>query len=296
MDTKEKSDNRLLLVFSHGILILFSILCILPIIIVISTSLSPEKDVINHGYRLFPREITFVAYEYIFLNAQKLLHAYWVSFSVTAVGTVVGLLVNAMIAYPLARKDFKWREKISFYVFFTMMFTGGLVPWYMMITSMKLQNTFWVLVVPYLVAAWYILLLRTFFQTVPVEIIESAKIDGSNEFGIFFRMILPLSKPVLATVGLLIIFQYWNDYWLGLLFITDDKLISLQYLFYKIMANLDFYINNASYLPPGISQDSLPKLSSRLALSILTSLPMLFVFPFFQKYFVKGLTVGSVKG
>jgi len=296
MDTRGKTDSRLLLVFSHGILILFSLLCILPIIIVLSSSFSVENDVINYGYRLFPKEITFVAYEYVFLNAQKLLQAYWVSFSVTAVGTIISLLVNAMIAYPLARKDFKWRGKISFFVFFTMMFTGGLVPWYMVITNLQLQNTFWVLVVPYLVAAWFILLLRTFFQTVPVEIIESAKIDGSNEFGIFFRMMLPLSKPALATVGLLIIFQYWNDYWLGLLFITDDKLVSLQYLFYKIMANLNFYINNASYLPPGVSLDSLPKLSSRMALCILTALPMLFVFPFFQKYFVKGLTVGSVKG
>jgi putative aldouronate transport system permease protein len=237
-----------------------------------------------------------MAYAYLFRNPKQILNSYFISISVSAVGMLLSLLVNSMIAYPLSRKDFRPRKKISFYVFFTMLFSGGLVPWYMVIIGLKLQNTFWVLVIPYIVAAWYILLLRTFFQTIPVAIIESAKIDGSSEFRTFFRIILPLSKPALATVGLLIVFQYWNDFWLGLLFISNRNLISLQYMFYKTMANLDFYLKNASRLPAGMTLDSIPKQTARMALCVLTAAPMLFVVPFFQKYFVKGLVVGSVKG
>ncbi|WP_391571972.1 carbohydrate ABC transporter permease [Cohnella sp.] len=250
----------------------------------------------SKGYSVIPSQFSLVAYEYIFRNAGKLLNSYFTSASVTIVGTILGLLINAMIAYPLSRNDFRFRRQIAFYVFFTMLFSGGLVPWYIVITSLHMQDTFWVLVLPYLVAAWFVLLLRTFFQTIPAAIIESAKLDGCSEFGIFLRMILPLSKPALATVGLFIVFQYWNDYWLGLLFVTKENLISLQYMFFKTMASLDFYLRNATNLPPGLTLESLPKLSARMALCVLTAGPMLFVFPFFQKYFVKGLTVGSVKG
>lgn len=293
---KRKSTNGFAMLFAHAILSIFSLLCILPILVILSTSLSDENEVIANGYSLIPQHFSMIAYEYIFLNAEKLFQAYYISISVAVAGTLLSLLINAMVAYPLSRKSFKWRSKLSFYVFFTMLFSGGLVPWYIVITSLQLQDTFMVLIVPYLVAAWYILLLKTFFQTIPLEIIESAKMDGSSEFGIFFGMILPLSKPALATAGLLIVFQFWNDYWLGLLFITNEKLISLQYLFFKIMANLNFYLKNANNLPAGMTLDSLPKQSSTMALCILTVVPVLLVFPFFQKYFVKGLTVGSVKG
>jgi len=281
---------------AHAIFISFCIFCLLPIITIISTSLTNEGAIMSKGYSVIPSQFSLVAYEYIFRNAGKLLNSYFTSASVTIVGTILGLLINAMIAYPLSRNDFRFRRQIAFYVFFTMLFSGGLVPWYIVITSLHMQDTFWVLVLPYLVAAWFVLLLRTFFQTIPAAIIESAKLDGCSEFGIFLRMILPLSKPALATVGLFIVFQYWNDYWLGLLFVTKENLISLQYMFFKTMASLDFYLRNATNLPPGLTLESLPKLSARMALCVLTAGPMLFVFPFFQKYFVKGLTVGSVKG
>lgn len=296
MESVNRVKGSTFILLSHIILIVFCILCLLPFVIVLSTSLSAESHIINKGYSIIPTHFDISSYQFIFLNAKKLLNAYYITFVVTIIGTIIGLLVNAMIAYPISRKDFKPRNKITFIVFFTMMFSGGLVPWYMVINSLNLQNTAWVLIAPYLIAAWYILLLRTFFQTIPYEIIESAKIDGSSELGIFFRMILPLSKPALATVGLLIAIQYWNDYWLGLLFITEDRLISIQYLFYKISSNIDFYTKNAHFLPSGITADTLPKQSARMALCVLIVVPMLVVFPFFQKYFVSGLTVGSVKG
>lgn len=296
MGTIVKSKNTLFRLFSHGMLIIFGISCLLPLLVIISTSLSSEDAVTRNGYSLIPRQFSFTAYEYIFLNARKLLHAYFISISTGVTGTVLALLLNAMIAYPLSRKDFRHRGTLSFYVFFTMLFSGGLVPWYIVIITLHMKDTFWALVVPYLVAAWYILILKTFFQTIQVEIIESAKMDGASEWGIYFRMMIPLSKPALTTVGLLIVFQYWSDYWLGLLFISNDNLVNLQYLFFKITSNLDFYARNADRLPRGLTLDALPKQSSKMVLCVLIAVPMLLVFPFFQKYFVNGLTVGSVKG
>ena len=240
----KNSKNSAIVVLAHIVFIVFCFLCILPVLIILSTSLSAENAIISGGYTLIPKQISFDAYIFIFKNPKQILNSYFISISVSIVGMVLGLLINSMIAYPLSRKDFKYGRKISFYVFFTMLFSGGLVPSYMLITSLKMKDTFWVLVIPYLVAAWNILLLRTFFQTIPPALIESAKIDGSTEFGSFFRIILPLSKPSLATVGLLISFQYWNDYWLGLLYVSNRNLVSLQYMFYKTMANLEFYISN----------------------------------------------------
>lgn len=292
----KNSRKTAFIVLAHMVFIVFCFLCIFPLIIILSTSLSAEKVIISDGYTIIPRNISFESYIYIFKNSKQILNSYFISISTTALGMVLGLLINSMIAYPISRKDFIFGKKISFYVFFTMLFSGGLVPTYMLITGLKMKDTFWVLVIPYLVAAWNILLLRTFFMTIPAALVESAKIDGSSELGSFFRIILPLSKPSLATVGLLIAFHYWNDYWLGLLYISDRNLVNLQYMFYKTMANLEFYINNIKLLQGSIKADSMPKESTRLALCILTAAPMMIVFPFFQKYFVKGMVVGSVKG
>lgn len=293
---KNNIENRLTLLLSHSILIIFCCVCLLPIMIVLSSSLSSENAIVSNGYSIIPHDFSFKAYEYIFKNPKDIINAYFISISVSILGMVLGLLINSMIAYPLSRRDFKYRKKVSFYVFFTMLFSGGLVPFYILIINLKLKDNFWVLVLPYLVAAWNILLLRTFFQSIPMALVESAKIDGSSEFGIFFKIIMPLSKPALATVGLLISFTYWNDYWLGLLFISNKKLVSLQYMFYKIMANLEYYIRNMQFFRGSISVNSLPTQSTRMAVCILIIAPMLVFFTIFQKYLVKGMIVGSVKG
>lgn len=294
---EKKSSKRVSSIIIHCILILFALLCIIPIIGVISISFSTETEIALHGYRLIPRGFTTRAYEIIFQSPKQIINSYMISIIVTVLGGVLGLMVVSLIAYPLSRKDFPYRKKLSFYVFFTMLFNGGLVPWYMVITKyLHLQNTLWVLVLPYIAIPWYILLLRTYFSKIPASLIESAKIDGSSEFRTFFTIVLPLSKPALATIGLFIVLQYWNDWWLSLLYIEKESLIPLQYMLYRIMNNIQFLTTQMQTGAVTVDISELPNESARMAMCIIAAGPMLFIFPFFQKYFVKGLTVGAVKG
>lgn len=281
----------------HTTLAAFSIICILPIILIISISLSDEKSIAKFGYSLLPKVFSVEAYKYIFKAPQQIFHSYFISGSVTIIGSLLSLLVVSMLAYPLSRADFKHKNKISFYLFFTMLFNGGLVPWYILIQKyLGMKDTIWALIIPYLVNVWNVLLLRTYFQKMPLSIIESAKIDGAGEYRIFFTIILPLSKPSLATIGLFTVMGYWNDWWLSLLFINKQELIPLQYLLYRMMANIDFLVKNVSHVT--IRQDviNFPNESARMAMCLVAAGPMLLVFPFFQKYFVKGLTLGAIKG
>ena len=279
------------------VLLCFSLLCILPIVAILSISLSDEMTIANYGYSIIPRLISADAYLFIFKNPTDIINSYLVTIFVALTGLFLSLLIMSLIAYPLSRRDFRFRSSITFIIFFTMLFNGGMVPWYIMISNyLRLSNTIWVLVIPYLVNAWNILLLRTFFQTIPFSVIESAKIDGSGEFRTFFLMVLPLSKSALATVGIFVILHYWNDWWLPLLFITDKNLINLQFMLYKIMSNIQALLEQMQNVPGNVNTDSLPNESARMAMCILAAGPMLFIFPFFQKYFVKGLTIGAIKG
>jgi putative aldouronate transport system permease protein len=279
------------------VLISFSILCIIPIISIFSISLSNEKDLVTFGYRLLPKHISWTAFEFIFKNPSQIINAYMVSISVTVTGTVLSLFIISMFAYTISRRDFKFRGKLSFYVFFTMLFNGGLIPWYMVITrGLGLRDSFWVLVIPYLTNAWFILLLRTYFMKIPLALIESARIDGSNEIRTFISIVIPLSKPAIATVGLFITLNYWNDWWLSMLYIDNQKLIPLQYMLVRMMRDLSELLQSINEVPAGFSLAQFPNESARMAMCLLAAGPMLFIFPFFQKYFVKGLTVGAVKG
>jgi putative aldouronate transport system permease protein len=281
----------------HSIFIMFALLCVIPIIAILSISFSREADIFQYGYRLIPIKFSFLPYEFIFRNPKQILNAYTVSIIVTAMGGFVGLLITAMVSYPLSRSDFPIRKKLSLFVLFTMLFNGGMVPWYIVVSNiLHLKNSILVLILPYLANAWYVLLLRTFFQKISFEIIEAAKIDGSSEYRIFFTIILPLAKPALATVGLFLMLQYWNDWWLAMMFIDKESLVPLQYMLARMMANIEFITRHANNLPASIDIRSLPKETARMGMCVLAAGPMLFVFPFFQKYFVKGLTVGSVKG
>ena len=209
----------------HVIMLIVCAFCVLPLILVVSISLTDMDYIYANGYSFFPRETTTGAYEYIAKNPKELVDAYKVTIFVTAVGTVFGLLFSAMLAYPLSRRDYRYRSKLSFLVFFTLLFNGGLVPTYILISKyLQLKNNLLVLILPYLVYPWYVILLRTFFQSIPFEMVESAMIDGCGEWKTFWSIILPLSKPVLATVGLLIAFRYWNDWYLGMLYISDRTL------------------------------------------------------------------------
>lgn len=282
----------------HVFFIALSIAIIIPFVLVISISLTDEKSLLLHGYHLIPQQFNPIAYKLIFHAPTQLLRSYLVTIVVTVVGTIVSLLITAMIAYSLSRRDYRYRKITTVFVFFTMLFNGGLVPLYILVTQyLHLKDTIYALIVPYLVSPFNILIMKGFLDKLPAEMIESAKIDGSSESRIFFSLVLPLSTPALATVGLFISFAYWNDWWLGLLFIDNPHLVPLQLLLYRIMSAIEFLSNNVmTNNAVHIHLQDFPNLSARMAMAILAAGPMMFVFPFFQRYFVSGLTVGSLKG
>ena len=281
----------------HFVFILFSLACIIPLVSIISISLSNETDIIKNGYSLFPRVFDISAYAYVLYEPIQIINAFKVSIIVSILGTFISLIVTAGIAYTLSRDDYKFKNPLSFYVFFTMMFNGGLVPTYILISNyLHLKNTIWVLILPYVAVPFFILLLRTFMQKIPYDIIESCMMDGASEFRIFFQIILPLAKPGLATVALFTILHYWNDWFLSLLYIEKESLVPLQYMLYRMMNNITFLTSSSNQMPPGLNNAVIPSESARMAMAILAAGPMLAVFPFFQQYFVRGLTVGAVKG
>lgn len=281
----------------HLILIVFSLICILPLVVVASIALSSESSLNEVGYALFPSDLSLTAFRYILKNPEPILRAYGVSVVNTAIGTASSLFVISLLAFPLSRRDYRFRKPLAFFVFFTMLFNGGLVPWYILISKhLHLKDTLLVLFVPYLVVPWFVLLLRTFFSQIPMSIFESAKIDGASEFAIYTRILMPLSKPALATVGLFITLNYWNDWWLPLLYIDNEALIPLPALLSRMMMNITYLTTQMTNTFVQIDIFNIPKESARMAMALLAAGPMLFVFPFFQKYFVRGLTAGSLKG
>ncbi len=288
--------------FWNGVLnlgfILYSLCCIVPLILIISISFSNEKDITINGYYIYPRVFSLEAYKWVLKTGEAIFRAYGISIFVTVVGTLVSLAMISMFSYVISRKDFRHRNKFAFIVFFTMIFNGGLVPWYMVyVNVLHMQNTVFSLIIPPLANAWYVMIMRTFYQTnVPDSLIESAKIDGAGEFRTFIQIVLPLAKAGLATVGLFQCLAYWNDWYLPLMFISDDKLFNLQYLLYKTLAAIQ-YLSQAANLPQGSAAlANLPSETARMAMCTLAIGPIIVAYPFFQKYFVKGLTVGAVKG
>lgn len=284
-------------VFSNVALLLFSALCIIPFVSLVSISISNEADIVKTGYSLIPKHIDFSAYKYLLRQPTELLNAYGVTIFTTAVGTVLSVLIMAMIAYPLSRNDYVHRKGLSFFVFFTMLFSGGMVPTYILVTQyLNMQDNIWVLIIPGLVNAWHIILLRTFFQSLHGALVESARIDGANEFRIFASIVLPLSKPALATVALFGILTRWNDWLNCMLYISDERLYTLQYLLQRIMLNIELLKNMGSMSALLAAKINVPSETMRMAMAVLVVGPIVLVFPFFQKYFVKGIMVGSVKG
>jgi putative aldouronate transport system permease protein len=276
----------------HAILVLVAVACVLPMVLILSASFSSETNIATTGYGLLPRGFTTAAYEYIFKVPSQILRAYGVTMFVTTVGSFLSLLIMSLLAYVLSRPDFPYRKQLSFYVFVTMLFSGGLVPWYIWLTQgLQLTDTVWSLILPYLIVPWYVILLRTYFAGVPQEIIDSATIDGAGEWRAFFQIVLPLSRPGLATVGLFLILMYWNDWWLALLFINDRNLQPLQYMLYSILTN-------ARAIQANVAQSSgmvLPLNTVRMAMSVLATGPGAIAFLILQPYFIRGLMAGAIK-
>lgn len=285
----------------QAILILFlcalCALVVIPFLMLVSVSFSNEKDVVDYGYRLIPKAIDFTAYKFVFKNPTAIINAYKVTAIFSILSTVLSVLLMSMCAFPLSRKNVKGRSGFSFYLYFTMLFSGGLVPSYILITQyLHLGDTIWVYIIPGLISPWYVFMMRTFFSGLPDEIFESMMIDGASVYNIFFKTVLPLSKPVLATVALMIFLAKWNDWYTSMLYINKEELISLQYLLQRIMNNLKLLQEMSSSASSVSVASEVPSETVRMAMAVVVAGPALVVFPFFQKYFVKGLTVGAVKG
>ena len=283
----------------HTFFILFSLTFIVPFIYVISISLSTEMDVMKYGYTLFPKNVDWTAYNAIFRNPTQLIDAYVVTIVNTAVGTFMSLLIMTMAAYPLSRSNFKLKKFVTFYIFFTVLFGGGLIPTYILNTKyLHLGNTFWIYLVGGLVSGWNIIIIRTFFQGIPTAIVESAKLDGASEFTIFGKIIIPLSKPVIATIGVLTVLGRWNDWNTTLIYVSNPKLYTLQYLLQKLLRDAEYVqqLIQSGMVSSMDMEELLPTEAMRFAMAVVAAGPMLVIFPFFQKYFTKGLTVGAVKG
>lgn len=278
---------------------IYSLACIVPLLLVIGVSFSEENSIVTGGYNFIPKVFSLEAYKWVFQSGDAIVRAYGLSIMITVLGTLSSVIIIAMFAYVISRKDFKYRNIFSFIVFFTMIFNGGLVPWYMVYTNfLHINNTLLAYIVPSLVNAWYVMIMRTFFQTnVPDSIIESAKIDGAGEFRTFLQIVIPLAKPGLATIALFQTLGFWNDWFLPLMLIDESKLYNLQYILYKTLTAIQ-YLSQASNVSGGTSQilAKLPSETARMAMCVLAIGPIILAYPFFQKYFIKGLTVGAVKG
>ncbi len=281
----------------HLVMIGFMLAALVPFLLMIMSSFTDEDILLKYGYTLFPSKFSLYAYYYLFVaDAVTILRSYAVTLGVTASGTMLSLLLTPMMGYALSRKDYRKRGVLTFYIFFTMLFNGGLVPQYLMYTQiLHIKNTFAALIVPnLLISAFSILLMKSYFVlNIHPALIEAAKMDGGGEFYIFFRIVMPLSTPILATMGLMTGIGYWNDWMNGLYYISNAKFFSLQVLLNRILANLSFlrqYGNELGFNIP------LPSTAIRMAMATIGSVPILVLYPFFQKYFVKGISLGGVKG
>ena len=289
----KKANTILSIVF-----LLWALACVLPLILVVVVSFSSEQSIFENGYSFFPSEWSLDAYEFFFKLGDQLIRSYGITIFVTVVGTLFSLSITATFAYVLSRKDYAYNRLFTLLMLFTMLFNGGIVATYMVNTQLLgLGDSIWSLILPMSLNAFYVIVLRTFYKSIPIEIIEAARIDGAGEFKTFFSIVLPLSKPGLATIGMFTTIAYWNDWFLGMLYIVDQKKYPVQTLLWSMQNSLEFMKqSSANALEYAEMAANAPTDSGRMALTVLVVLPILLAYPFFQKYFVKGLTVGGVKG
>jgi putative aldouronate transport system permease protein len=275
------------------------VLCLAPLLLVIAISVTDERTILENGYSFIPEKFSGKAYEYLLTAGAAIWRAYGISITVTVIGTALSLLVICLYAYPLSRSGFRYKNQFAFFAYFTMIFGGGLVPWYIVYTQLiPIRKTIWIMIVPYLMNTWFMMIMRTFFKTTIHEsIIESARMDGAGEFRTFFVIVLPLCRAGLATIGLFCTLNYWNDFFLPLVFVNDSKLYNIQYLMYQTLVAVQFMLQNTSQIS-NVSDimKNLPSEGVRMAIAVISIGPIVLAYPFFQKYFVKGLTIGAVKG
>ncbi|OMF38854.1 sugar ABC transporter permease [Paenibacillus sp. FSL H8-0548] len=283
----------------HSIFILAAVSCLFPVVLLIMASLTSSDSLIVDGYSLFPKNIDFEAYQYLWNQGTTIFSAFGISTLITVVGTIAGVIISALIAYPLSRQDMPFRKIIAFLVFFSMLFNGGLVSAYLVYTEIfHIKNTLLALLLPNLLTnGFLIFLIRTFFTTsVPIPVIESAYIDGAGEGLIFRKIVLPLSLPIMATSAITVAIVYWNDWNNGLIYLTDPQLFGIQNLLNRMLSDAQFFQSNSLGGQNVALTSNVPLESVRLAMGVVGMLPLIIAYPFFQKYLIGGLTIGAVKG
>lgn len=294
--TKLKQKITLYAVLKNISLWSFSLCCLIPFLLLIISSFSEDSAIMRYGYSFFPKEWSLDAYIYLFSQGGKILHAYGISVFVTVLGTLMGLAMTLMLAYPLSRPELPGRGIFSFFVLFTLLFNGGLVPSYIMWTTVfHLKNTIWALLFPNLmVKAFFVIMARSYFRTgIPGEILESARMDGASELKIFVRIVLPLTKPLISTLVLFIGLAYWNDWNNGLIYLTDTNLFSIQNVLNEMIKSIQALSTMGGIAS---SRVQMPSNTVRMAIAVVGTLPLLIAYPFLQKGFVKGIVMGGVKG
>lgn len=278
------------------ILLIVTLCTVLPILLLFMSSITEESSLIVNGYSLFPKEFGLSAYQYILQNRATIFRAYGITIIVTVIGTAVSLMMTTMMAFPLSLSNLPFRRALSFFVFFTMLFSGGLVPSYIMWTNwFHIKDTLWAYLLPnYLMSAYNVILIRTYLQSsIPEGIYEAAKIDGAGYMQIYTKIVLPLSKPIMVTIGLFTALTYWNDWTNGLYYVTRSKMLSIQALLNRMIQDIQALTASST---AGGSTITIPTVSVRMAIAFVAILPILIVYPFLQKYFVSGIMVGAVKG
>ena len=288
-------EERISKIFFYIIVAVFALICLFPFTLMVTSSFMNEKEILTEGFKLIPDEWSFSAYEFLFRTPKKLIDAYGVTILTAVVGTLMGLLCMSMAGYVLCRKDFRYRNQISFFIYFTTLFSGGLIPSYLlMVNGLHLKDSIWAMILPAIMSPWSIFLMRNFMKSVPDSLYESASIDGAGDFRIFWQIFLPLAKPALATVGLFLVLGYWNQWYGAMLYIESPEKYPLQYFLQKIInqANITLLIQQGIT----INTQDMPSESIKMATAVVATGPIILVYPFVQKYFVSGMTVGAVKG
>ena len=284
------------------ILLLFTAICITPFLLMMAASVTEEQALIREGYKFWPSAFSFDTYKYLWAKRETIFSAYMISILVTFAGTVINVIITSLFGYPLSRKDFKWRNVFAFVVFFTMLFNGGLVPTYLMyVNYFHIKNTLWALVIPnLLLSANNVLMIRSYYMTsIPDALFEAAKIDGAGHLRIFLSLVLPLGKPILVTMGLFSGLAYWNDWTNGLYYLSGNagqKLYSIQNLLNQMITDIQYLASGKVAGNIGAEVAKLPATSIRMAIAFIAMLPLFIIYPFLQKYFAEGITLGAVKG
>lgn len=288
--------SRSFSILGYCVMTLITIACLIPFWLLIIGSFSDEHTILTEGYKLWPTKFTLDAYRSIFQGWNKIASAYGVTVTVTVVGTATSLFITSLTGYVLMRQDFQARNKVSFFIYFTTLFSGGVIPSYILFVKyLGLKNNILALILPCLLSPWNIFLMRNFMKSIPYTIVEAAKIDGAGDWQIYWRIVLPLCKAGLATVGLFIALTYWNDWYHASLYITEEAKYPLQYLLYRMLSNAE-YMKQAASAGIFLEAATLPSETLKMATAIVVTGPILLLYPFIQRYFVKGIMIGGVKG